>query len=53
MELKECFDEIDIEKIPRDENSHVDALANLSVAIQVTERKKIPIIYLKCSVMWK
>ena len=47
MELKECFNKIDIEQIPRDENSHADALANLSSAVQGTEPKNIPIIYLK------
>ena len=29
MEFKESFDETSIEKIPRDENSHVDVLENL------------------------
>ena len=51
MELKESFDEIDIEQIPRDENLHVDALENLGSAIQVTEPKNIPIIYLKWHVV--
>ena len=47
MELKEHFDEININQIPRDKNLHADALANLGPAVQVTESKNIPIIYLK------
>ena len=53
MELKESFDEIDIEQIPRDENLHADALANLNSAIHVIEPKNIPIIYLKWHAVWK
>ena len=33
MELKESFNEINIKQIPRDENSHADALANLDSVI--------------------
>ena len=47
MKLKEHFSNVNIEQIPRDKNSHVDALANLSSTIQVAESKNIPIIYLK------
>jgi len=53
MELKESFNEIDIEQIPRDKNSHADALANLYLAILVTGPKNIPIIYLKWHVVGK
>ena len=53
MELKESFDKIDIEQIPRDKNSHEDALENLGSVVQVTEPKNIPIIYLKWHVIWK
>ena len=53
MELKECLSEINIEQIPRDENSHADTLANLGSAVQVTESKNAPIIYLKWPTMWK
>ena len=32
-ELKEHFSEVNIKQIPRDENSHADALANLGSAV--------------------
>ena len=47
IELKDHFSEIKIEQIPRDKNSHANALINLDSAVQVTESKNIPIIYLK------
>ena len=47
LKLKEGFEKIHIEQILRDKNSHADALANLGSAVQVTESKKILIIYLK------
>ena len=53
LELKEQFNELNIEQIPRDENSHTDALANLGSTIQVTESKTVPIIYLKWPAVWK
>ena len=53
MDLKESFNELNMEQIPRDENSHVDALTNLSSAVQVTKPKSIPIIYLKWPAVWK
>ena len=52
-ELKEDFNEIKIQQISREENSHVDALANLGSVVQVTEQKCIPIIYLKWPTVWK
>ncbi|KAL5583444.1 hypothetical protein UlMin_015886 [Ulmus minor] len=42
-----------IDQIPRDENSHADALANLGSAVEVTKSQTIPIIYLKWPVIWK
>ena len=47
LELKEKFKEFNIAQIPRDENSHANALANLGLAVQVTKSQTIPIIYLK------
>ena len=41
MELKEHFSNVNIEQIPRDENSHTDALANLNSTVQVTESNRI------------
>ena len=52
-ELKELFSELKIEQIPIDENPHADVLANLGLAVQVTEPKNIPIIYLKWPAVWK
>ena len=48
MERKESFDEVKIQQIPRDKNSHTYEPANLGSAVQVIEHKFIPIIYLKC-----
>ena len=53
MELKEHFNKVNIEQIPRDENSHTDALANLDSAVQVTKFKNVTIIYLKWPAVWK
>ena len=53
MELKEQFSDVNIKQIPRDENSHADTVANLGSAIQVTESKIVPIIYLKWLAVWK
>ena len=53
LDLKEQFKEFSMKQIPRDENSHADALANLSSAVQVTKSQTIPIIYLKWPVIWK
>ena len=53
LELKEQFKEFNIEQIPRDENSHADALANLCSAVQVTKSQTVLIIYLKWLVIWK
>ena len=52
-ELKEHFNEVNIKLIPRDENSHADALVNLGSAVQVIESKNVPIIYLKWPAVWK
>ena len=52
-ELKEYFNKMSIEQIPRDENSHTDALANLGSAVQIIESKNVPIIYLKWLAVWK
>ena len=53
VESKEQFNNVTIKQIPRDENSHADTLANLDSAIQVTESKNVPIIYLKWPTVWK
>ena len=44
LELKEQFEELNIEQIQREENSHADALANLSSVVQVTKSQTIPFI---------
>ena len=53
LELKVQFEEFNIEQIPRDENSHADALANLGSAVQVIKSQTVLIIYLKWPVIWK
>ena len=53
MQLKTQFIEINIDQISRDENLHADALANLGLAVQVTEPKNISIIYFKWPAIWK
>ena len=53
IELKESFMEVKIQQIPRDENSHADALENLDSVAQLTEQKFSPIVYLKWPVVWK
>ena len=39
--LQPAFEEFDISQIPRVDNSHADALANLGSSIPATESQKI------------
>ncbi|XP_062103959.1 uncharacterized protein LOC133815088 [Humulus lupulus] len=52
-ELQSVFDEFTINQVPRRENSHADALANLGSSIQTTDPKTIPVIYLQWPAVWK
>ncbi|KAL5574290.1 hypothetical protein UlMin_023887 [Ulmus minor] len=51
--LQPAFEEFDISQIPRVDNSHADALANLGSSIPVTESQKIPLLYLQWPAVWK
>ena len=52
-ELQSAFDECAISQVPRGENSHADALANLGSSIQTTNPKTIPVVYLQWPAVWK
>ena len=47
------FEEFDIAQIPRLDNSHADALANLGSSIPATESQSIPLLYLQWPAIWK
>ncbi|KAL5564335.1 hypothetical protein UlMin_027499 [Ulmus minor] len=51
--LQPAFEEFDISQIPRVDNSHADALANLGSSIPITESQKIPLLYLQWPAVWK
>ena len=44
--LQPAFEEFDIAQIPKLDNSHTDALANLGFFILVTESQSIPLLFL-------
>ncbi|XP_031256102.1 uncharacterized protein LOC116114089 [Pistacia vera] len=46
-ELKSQFEEFSITQIPRVENSHADALANLGSALQCSSQSSIPLLFLQ------
>jgi len=51
--LQPTFEEFDIAQIPRVDNSHADALANLGSSIPATESQSIPLLYLQWPAVWK
>ncbi|KAL5567021.1 hypothetical protein UlMin_030185 [Ulmus minor] len=51
--LQPAFEEFDISQIPRADNSHADALANLGSSIPSTESQTIPLLYLQWPAVWK
>ena len=51
--LQPAFEEFDISQIPRVDNSHADALANLGSSIPATELQTIPLLYLQWLAVWK
>ena len=51
--LQPAFEEFDISQIPRVDNSHADALANLGSSIPATESQTIPLLYLQWPAVWK
>ena len=44
--LQSTFKEFDIAQIPRLDNNHADALANLGCSIPATELQSIPLFFL-------
>ena len=52
-ELQSAFDECAVSQVPRGENNHADALANLGSSIQTTNPKTIPVVYLQWPAVWK
>ncbi|XP_060972398.1 uncharacterized protein LOC133038310 [Cannabis sativa] len=52
-ELQSTSDEFTISQVPRENNSHADALANLGSSIQTTSPKTIPMVYLQWPAVWK
>ena len=51
--MQSTFEEFNITQIPRLDNSHADALANLGSSIPATESQLIPLIYLQWPAVWK
>ncbi|KAL5549326.1 hypothetical protein UlMin_004557 [Ulmus minor] len=51
--LQPAFEEFDISQIPRTDNSHANALANLGSSIPATESQTIPLLYLQWPAVWK
>ena len=51
--LQSNFKEFNIAQIPRLENNHIDALANLDSSIPTTRSQSIPLIFLKWPTVWK
>ncbi|PON70754.1 hypothetical protein PanWU01x14_077800 [Parasponia andersonii] len=52
-ELQLSLKEFSIQQLPRGDNNHMDAFSNLGSAIQMTQSKSIPIVYLQWLVTWK
>ncbi|KAL5829304.1 hypothetical protein ACOSQ3_018772 [Xanthoceras sorbifolium] len=44
-ELQASFESFDIEQVPRSENKHADALANLGSALDTTVERTIPMVF--------
>ncbi|KAL5569844.1 hypothetical protein UlMin_026419 [Ulmus minor] len=51
--LQPAFEDFDISRIPRVDNSHADALANLGSSIPATESQLIPLLYLQWPAVWQ
>ncbi|XP_031260926.1 uncharacterized protein LOC116119120 [Pistacia vera] len=52
-ELHNVFKEFSIAQVPRTENTHADALANLGSALQCSSQSSIPLLFLQWLVDWK
>ena len=51
--LQSTFEEFNIVRIPKLENIHADALANLGSYIPATESQSILLLYLQWPAIWK
>ena len=51
--LQSSFEKFSILQVPRTENNHADALANLGAAIQTTTPMPIPLVYIQWPATWK
>lgn len=52
-ESQSSFNEFNIKQVPWLENTHADAVANLSSSVATTTSQTIPLIYLQWPVAWK
>ncbi|XP_031267712.1 uncharacterized protein LOC116126151 [Pistacia vera] len=52
-ELQAKFEEFSIVQIPRAENYHVDALANLGSALPCSSQSSIPLLFMQWPTNWK
>ena len=52
-EIQSTFEQLTISQIPRNENTHADALATLGSTIEGEKIQSIPIVYLQWPVIWK
>ncbi len=51
--LQFVFLKFNITEVPRLENSHADALANLGSSVPATESQTIPLIHFQWPTIWK
>lgn len=51
--LQSIFEEFNITQVPRFENIHADALANLGSFVPTTESQTITLVYLQWPIVWK
>ena len=52
-ELLSHFDEMKIKQVPREENTHTDALVNLGSSVQTENSRIILLMFLKWPAKWK
>ncbi|KAL5789111.1 hypothetical protein ACOSQ2_003999 [Xanthoceras sorbifolium] len=52
-QLQASFKSLDIKQVPRSENTHADALANLGSALDIAAKQTIPMVYIQWLAVWK
>ena len=52
-ERAKSFNVFTVSQVPRLENSHADALANIGSSLQVKENINIPVVYMQWPAVWK